>query len=252
MFRPRVIPCLLLLDGGLVKTTQFQDPIYIGDPMNAVKIFNDAEADELIFLDIAASKTGKKLSPAIVRRIADEAFMPFGVGGGLNSLDDIKSMFDSGAEKVILNSILIKNPDLISEAAAIFGSQAIVAAIDAKASSNEYEVFTHGGSQLASGSLISLLKRYEDAGAGEIFINAIHRDGSREGFDPELIELVAANTQLPVVACGGAGSYDDFKLATHAGASAIAAGSVFVFVGRKKAVLINYPERDEMFELFND
>ena len=220
--------------------------------MNAVKIFNDAEADELIFLDIAASKTGKKLNPSIVRDIADEAFMPFGVGGGLSSLDDIKEMFDNGAEKVVLNTALAINPGLISEAAAIFGSQALVAAIDVRLSSDGYQMYGAAGTVLVPKKLEEQLRVYEEAGAGEIFINSIDHDGMRDAFDTSLIEFVAAHTSLPVIASGGAGDYDDFKKASTAGASAIAAGSVFVFVGRKKAVLLNYPDREEMFEIFND
>lgn len=250
MFRPRVIPALLLMNGGLVKTTRFSDPVYIGDPINAVKIFNDAEADELIFLDINATRSGVAPDPAVVRNIADEAFMPFGVGGGLDSLHKVKSMFDAGAEKVILNSAAVYNPELITQAASIYGSQAVVMSVDVRREETGYVVYTASGSRASVKTLNEVITNAESAGAGEIFINSIDRDGTREGYDLKLIETVASLTSLPVIACGGAGDYNDFNTAIGAGALAVAAGSIFVFVGRKKAVLINYPDREEMNEIF--
>lgn len=251
MFRPRVIPCLLLSDAGLVKTRQFADPVYVGDPINAVRIFNDARADELIFLDIQASRQGRSVSPRVVRAISDEAFMPFAVGGGLDTTDKIRSMFDAGTEKVVLNSAAHHNPSLISEAAGIFGNQAIVVAVDVVLDHGEYRVCTHSGTRILDRSLEECIRIAESSGAGEIFINAIHRDGTRGGFDTSLIRLVSGMCRIPVIACGGAGSYSDFPVAIEAGASAVAAGSVFVFMGRKSAVLINYPEKDELLELFS-
>ncbi|MDA9267647.1 HisA/HisF-related TIM barrel protein [Salibacteraceae bacterium] len=253
MFRPRVIPCLLLHNGGLVKTKNFADPRYLGDPINAVKIFNDAEADELIFLDIDASKNGQTIDPEIVKGISDEAFMPFAVGGGINHVDDIRKMIDAGAEKVIINSAFYANPSLVEQGAAIFGSQAITLSIDAQWNevTSSYNLYSKGASVKHDVSLEGQVMRAQEFGAGEIMINAIHKDGTRMGYDAELIDRVSKISSVPIIACGGANSIDDFAEGHKAGASALAAGSMFVFVGRKSAVMINYPELEDLNEVFN-
>lgn len=252
MFRPRVIPCLLLSDGGLVKTKQFDQPNYIGDPINAVKIFNDEEADELVFLDIQATKKGRCIDHKLVKEIADEAFMPFAVGGGISSISDIRNMFNAGAEKVIVNSAFVKNPELVAEAGAIFGNQAIVVSLDVRRVGDEYVVYTHSGQTKSDQSLTELLEKAERFGAGEVFINSIDNDGMCQGYDLDLIALVSEAVKLPVIACGGAGDYDHLTIATNAGASALAAGSLFVYMGRKQAVMINYPDKEELKEIFDE
>lgn len=251
MFRPRVIPCLLLQKDGLVKTIQFKDPTYVGDPINAVKIFNDAKADELIFVDIEASKTGRSINVDLVRKIGDEAFMPFAVGGGIRTIDQVKAVFNAGAEKVIINSAAIENPDLLKQAADIYGRQSIVASIDVKKVNGQYKVVGNSGTNSTNLDPVDLAKKYETVGAGELFINSIDRDGTKEGYDIALIKAIAEKVTIPVIACGGASDWSDFKKVVDEGmASAVSAGSIFVFIGRKRAVLINYPDREELEEIF--
>lgn len=252
MFRPRIIPCLLLKGDGLVKTVQFDQPVYVGDPINAVKIFNDAKSDELIFLDIEATKEGRIPSVEVIQRISDEAYMPFAVGGGIQSLTDVETMFEAGAEKIVINSAAYTNPNLITQAAEVFGSQAIVISVDAKKSAIGYELFSAGGTIKQSVDLLEHVKKMEELGAGELFINSIDQDGKLEGYDLDLIKLVSDAVNIPVIACGGASKLTDFSKAVNEGnASAAAAGSLFVFLGINRAVLINYPEQKELFRLFN-
>ncbi len=253
MFRPRVIPCLLLKDKGLVKTIKFKDPTYVGDPMNAVKIFNDAKADELVFLDITATNEGRIPNIEVIKNIAEEAFMPFAVGGGINHIDQVRDLINAGAEKVVINTAAIENPNLLSEIAEIFGRQSIIASIDVKYCNGAYQIFTNSGKTAHTIDLIDTVKLMEKSGAGEIMINSIDKDGTQEGYDLELIKLVSDAVKIPVIAIGGAGSYDDLSSAVMEGnASAVAAGSMFVFIGRKRAVLINYPDSEELQELFID
>lgn len=252
MFRPRVIPCLLLKDRGLVKTINFQDPVYVGDPINAVRIFNDSEADELVFLDIEASKKNETISLDFVKKVGEEAFMPFAAGGGIKTVDDIKTILSEGAEKVVINTQAMENPSLVKEAAEIFGNQSIIVSIDVKKQDNTYEVFTHGGTKSTSLDPVSVAKQMEELGAGEILINSIDKDGTMQGYDLELIEKISRSVKIPVIASGGAGKLGDFPKATNAGASAVAAGSMFVFFGNEKGILINYPEKEELIDLFKD
>lgn len=251
MYRPRVIPCLLLKDKGLVKTIQFKDPTYVGDPINAVKIFNDAKADELVFLDITATKENRITDIDVIRNIGEEAFMPFAVGGGINSIEHIKQVISAGAEKVVINTAALNNPTLLKEASEIYGRQSIIASIDVKKEGGDYIVFTNSGNVKCTEGAISAAKSAEIAGAGEIMINSIDRDGMQEGYDIELIKLLCEAVSIPVIAVGGAGQYEHFREAVHeGGASAVAAGSLFVFIGRKRAVLINYPDNEELQEMF--
>jgi imidazole glycerol-phosphate synthase subunit HisF len=251
MFRPRIIPCLLLKEGGLVKTTKFQNPVYVGDPINAVKIFNDFEVDELVFLDIDASKQNRTVDLNLIKKIGDEAFMPFSVGGGIKTINEIKTILNAGVEKVILNSNAINNLNFIKEASDIFGSQSIVVCIDFKKSNSSYEVFTHGGTIPTGLTPLDVAKNIEKAGAGEIILNSIDRDGTREGYDIYLIKQISESVQIPVIALGGAKDSGDFIKAIKEGkASAVAAGSTFVFIGKKNAVLINYPDKKEMKDCF--
>jgi imidazole glycerol-phosphate synthase subunit HisF len=253
MLIPRVIPCLLLHHKGLVKTINFRDPKYLGDPINIVRIFNDKEVDELIFLDISASSEGKKPQFDLLRSITSECFMPVCYGGGIKTLEDIKTLFSLGVEKISLNSAAIENPVLISQAADIFGSQAIVAAIDVKSSLfGGPEVYVHLQKKNTRIHPVAYAQQVEKLGAGEILINSVDRDGTMDGYDIDLIRKIAEAVSIPVIACGGAGKLQDFRDAISlGGAAAVAAGSFFVFQGKHRAVLISYPERRELEKLFS-
>jgi len=251
MNMPRIIPCLLLKGDGLVKGVKFKNYTYIGDPLNAVKIFNDKKVDELFFMDITASAEGRIPRLDLIRDIADECYMPFGVGGGICSIQQIKEIIEAGAEKVSINSAAIENPKLIKEAAAIFGNQSIVVSIDVKKNwRGKYVVMSHSGTKKSKLELINWVKQVEDLGAGEIIINSIANDGMMEGYDLELIRAVSKAVSLPVIAAGGAANMNHFAEAVSAGASAVSAGSMFVFTGRHRAVLINYPSVGEIEETF--
>ena len=253
MFLPRVIPVLLLKGKGLVKTVKFKDPKYIGDPINAVKIFNDLKADELVFLDITASKEGRTVSVDLVKDIGDEAFMPFGVGGGINNIKQIEQLLKAGAEKVIINTNAIINPGLIDEASRVFGSQSIVVALDIrKTLFGKYECWIKDGSENTKASPVDMAKKAENLGAGELIINSIDLDGTMTGYNIDLIKSIAEIVSIPVVACGGAGNLEHLKQCYFDGkAHALAAGSMFVFHGPRRAVLINYPSKCELKQLFN-
>lgn len=243
MLKTRVIPCLLLKNRGLVKTIKFKDPKYVGDPINAVKIFNEKEVDELLFLDITATVENRKPNFSIISDIASESFMPFGYGGGVKDLNDMKELFNLGVEKVIINSYAVENPEFIKRAADLFGSQSVVVSIDVKKTLiGKYEVFTYGGKKNTKLEPVKFAIKMQEMGAGEIFLNSIDRDGTMQGYDIELIKNVSQSLSVPVIACGGAGKIEDFAEAVKkGGASAVAAGSMFVFHGKHRAVLINYP-----------
>lgn len=252
MLKTRVIPALLFKDQGLVKTVQFRNPSYVGDPINAIKIFNDKEVDELVLLDITASAQGRGPSFELIEEIASECFMPLGYGGGIRTLDDIRRILATGVEKVILNSAALADPALIEAAARAAGSQSVVVSIDAKKKLlGGYEVYAANGSRGTRRDPAEFAREMQQRGAGEILINSIDRDGTQKGFDLELIRRVAAAVSVPVVACGGAGTLEHLREATAAGASAVAAGSMFVYVGKHRAVLINYPQYRELEKLFN-
>ena len=248
MLKTRVIPCLLLKGQGLVKTVKFKNPKYVGDPINAVKIFNDKEVDELIFLDIEATVEGRRPPIKLISEIASECFMPLSYGGGLRDLDDIKIIFNLGVEKVIINSYAIENPDFVREASRRYGNQSIVVAVDVKRNSfGKYEIFSFGGRKKTKLSLVDHVKEMERLGAGEIFLNSIDRDGTMEGYDIEMIKKVTDTVSIPAIASGGAGKIVDLADAVKkAGASAVAAGSMFVFHGKHRAVLITYPSIEEL------
>lgn len=248
MFRPRVIPCLLLKGKGLVKTVKFKEPRYIGDPINAVRIFNEKQADELIFLDITASIEERCVSVDLMKQIANEAYMPFAVGGGIGNAKQIRQLLSAGAEKVVINSSSVVNPSLIKKSANMFGSQSIVVSIDvAKNFWGKYEVFILSGTKGTKLDPVAHAKHMQELGAGEIFVNSIEKDGTMTGYDVEIIRKISDSVSIPVVASGGAGKLKDFKEALIKGnASAVAAGSLFVFHGPRKAVLINYPSQEEL------
>jgi cyclase len=244
MLRTRVIPVLLIQDGGLYKTQRFKDPKYVGDPINAVKIFNEKEVDEIIVLDISATRENRGPDFNLIADIATECFMPFCYGGGVKSIEQMKRLFSLGAEKIALNTSAVETPHLIQEAAKLFGAQAIVASIDVKKSwLGKYEVFTRCGQTKIKQDPVSLAQELEKLGAGEIMINSIDHDGLMTGYDLKLIKSLTDAVRIPVIACGGAGSVEHFHQAVkEAGASAVAAGSMFVFHGKHRAVLITYPE----------
>jgi len=252
MFRPRVIPCLLLKNNGLVKSVRFKDYIYIGDPLNAIKIFNEKKADELVFLDITATQEKRMIDVNLVKRIGEECNMPFTVGGGIRSTEQIRVLLRAGAEKVCINTFAYDNVNFIKKASDEFGSSTIVVSIDIKKKRfGKQQIYTHSGTKATGVDAVEFAQKIASMGAGEIIINSIDNDGTMEGYDLELIRTVADAVDIPVVALGGAGSLNDLKVAVDVGnASAVAAGSIFVFQGPRKAVLINFPTRKELMELF--
>jgi imidazole glycerol-phosphate synthase subunit HisF len=249
----RIIPCLLLRNNGLVKTVKFRDSTYIGDPINTVKIFNEKEVDEIFFLDIDATKEKKEPPYDLIRNIASECFMPFGYGGGIQSLQQIDKIIKSGAEKIIINSQAFLQKNFIREAVHQFGSSTIAVSVDVKKEFIKgYIVYIKGGSQSTGKNPVDYASEIENEGAGEILINSIDRDGVMEGYDIELIKSISQSIKIPIIACGGAGKLSDFRLAVkQGGASAAAAGSFFVFHGKRRAVLITYPSYSEISTLFD-
>jgi cyclase len=253
MYRPRIIPTLLLRNLGLVKSVKFKKHRYIGDPINAVKIFNDLKVDELVFLDINANKENRKVSLEFVKKVGAEANMPFSVGGGIKTISDIREIINAGAEKVVLNTFAFENPQFVKDAVAEFGSSTIVVSIDVKKRIFKGpQVFILSGTKATGKDPVTYAKQIQDLGAGEIILNSIDQDGLMNGYDIELIEKVSKEVEIPVVALGGAGGLSDMSLAIKKGyASAVAAGSIFVYHGPRKAVLINYPSKDELFNFLD-
>jgi imidazole glycerol-phosphate synthase subunit HisF len=254
MLKTRVIPCLLLKNNGLVKSVKFKSPTYVGDPINAVKIFNDKEVDELLFIDIEASRRKRGPDLDFIVKISREAFMPFGYGGGIRSIDDVKALMRLGVEKVSINAYAIENPDFISAAAEICGSQSVVAAIDVKKDLfGHHRVYEHVSGKTSKLNPVEFARLMEQKGAGEILLNSVDRDGTFSGYDIELIRKVTSAVNIPVIALGGAGSLNDFAAAVHEGkASAVAAGSFFVFYGPHRAVLITYPDKNQLKQLLGE
>jgi len=252
MFRPRIIPVLLLKNQGLVKSIHFKDHRYIGDPINAVRIFNDLEADELVFLDILASRENRTISFDFVKNVGEEANMPFAVGGGIKDIYQIRNILQAGAEKVIINTQAALNPDFIKQAADKFGSSTISVCIDVKKSLlGKEQTWVINGSKKTGISPAEFGYNMQENGAGEIIIQSIEKDGTMDGYDIALIKTVSEAVTIPVVALGGASKLTDFKSAIFDGfASAVAAGSIFVYHGARKAVLVNYPTQDEIKSLF--
>jgi cyclase len=242
-----VIPCLLLSGERLVKTIRFTQPTYVGDPINAVKIFNEREVDELAILDISATRERRDPPYEHLRTIAGECFIPLSYGGGIRTVEQARRLFSIGVEKVLINTAAADNPALLGAIAAEYGSQAVIAGVDVKTDwLGRTRVFTHAGSTNTGREPIEYAKAMAGNGAGEILLNSIDRDGTMTGYDLELIGQVSNAVPVPVVACGGAGSIADLAAAIGAGASAVAAGSLFVFAGPRRAVLINYPSPAEL------
>ena len=248
MLRTRVIPCLLLKDNGLVKTIKFKNPSYVGDPINAVKIFNEKEVDELVFLDISASTLKKGPNFKLLSEISTECFMPLGYGGGITTLQEIEKLFNLGIEKVILNSSAFSNPTLLQQAIAIFGSQSVVVSMDVRKNwlTKKQTVYTLNGQYNTKLNPLEYAKQMESVGVGELIVNSIDQDGTMDGYDYTLIKSIADAVKIPIVALGGAGSIEDLKKAKLAGASALSAGSLFVYQKPHRAVLITYPSKEEI------
>lgn len=247
MLRTRVIPVLLLTGRRLVKTVKFKNRIYVGDPINTLKIFNDKEVDELAVLDIDATVTGREPDYDYIERLASQCFMPLAYGGGVCTADQASRLLSIGVEKVILNTAAVGDLSIVSAAAAVAGSQSIVVSIDAKKNwFGRHQVRSAGGSKRTGLDPAAFARAAADHGAGEILINSIDRDGTQSGYDLDLIGEVASAVRVPVIACGGANSLYDFSAAVNAGASAVAAGSMFVFTGPLRAVLINFPSRSDL------
>lgn len=256
MLRPRVIPCLLVHQGGLVKTQGFKSPKYVGDPINAVKIFNEKEADELIVLDIDATVHGAEPNYALIAKLAAECRMPLCYGGGIRSAEQAARIVDLGVEKVAISAAAVANPGLLTSIAEAVGRQSVVAVLDLRKKTGlfakGYEVCTHNAGKAHKLDPLSLIAALQAAGAGEIVLNSIDRDGLMKGYDLELAEQLRPVLKVPMTLLGGAGSLDDIAaLIRRCGVVGAAAGSLFVFKGQYRAVLINYPtqaQKDALFE----
>ena len=248
-----MIPCLLLHGDSLVKTTRFSHPTYVGDPVNVVSIFNALEADEIMILDIRATIERRKPPFELLAQIAEECSVPLTYGGGLSTLEDVRQVLHIGCERVALNTALDTAPDVMRRAADAFGTQAVVASIDAvRRGPVGYQVVVEGGTRPIEADPIAYARRAEALGAGEVLLTSIDRDGTMEGYDVELVRSVTESVNIPVVACGGAGSLGHLAEAVGgAGAAAVAAGSLWVFQGPSRAVLINYPGRQQRARLFS-
>lgn len=254
MLRSRIIPCLLVRNGGLVKTVQFKGAKYLGDPINAARIFNEKEADELMVLDIEAT-TGKKAPNFdLIAKLAAECRMPLCYGGGITTAEQAAYIVDLGVEKVAVSAAAIANPSLLTQIASAVGRQSVVAVLDIRKRSgvfgNGYELFTRNGKTLHKIDPIALVKQFEDSGVGEIVINSIDRDGQMQGYDLDLVRTFRKVVSVPVTFLGGAGSLAHMReLISRVGVTGVAAGSLFVFKGKYRAVLINYPSSEQKLAL---
>lgn len=249
MLTHRVIPCLLLSParGGLVKTVRFRNPKYVGDPINAVRIFNKKEVDELLILDIDATREGRGPDFQVIEELASECFMPLCYGGGIRSAADAFELFSIGIEKVSLQTSALRDPSIIRQIADRAGEQAVVFSIDVSRSwSGKPQVYSYAGAKFPRRTWLEAVRTAVDHGAGEVLLNAVHRDGTMSGPDLPLIRDASNVVDVPLIATGGIGSVADIRRATDAGASAVAAGSFFVFQGPHRAVLITYPRYEEL------
>ena len=243
VLRPRIIPCLLIKNGGLVKTVNFGNPKYVGDPINAVRIFNEKEVDELVVVDIDASTQNREPNYTLIKNLAAECRMPLCYGGGVKTVEQIQQIINLGVEKVAISSAAIDNPTLLSNACNRVGRQSIVVVMDVKKSADKYEVYTHNGIRATKLHPVEFIKRIEPF-TGEVVVNSIDRDGTMKGYDIELVKQVRDVIGVPLTVLGGAGSLTDIvDLIRGFGIIGAAAGSLFVFKGAYRAVLINYPSR---------
>jgi cyclase len=252
MLRPRIIPSLLVHDNGLVKTVNFKNPKYVGDPINAVKIFNEKEVDELAVFDIDATVLGKEPDYVLIKKLANQSRMPLCYGGGVRTVEQAQKIFGLGIEKIALSSAVIENPDLITQIADRVGSQSVIVVMDVKKKIlGGYEIYTHNGKKSTGINPVAFAEKAQKLGAGEIIINAIDQDGVMKGFDMNLIDKISEKISIPITVLGGAGSLQDIKkVMDRHGIIGVAAGSLFVFKGVYKAVLISYPTQKEKEELY--
>lgn len=252
MLKHRVIPCLLLRNGGLVKTMKFKNPTYVGDPINAIRIFNDKEVDELMVLDITVSRDHKEPNYKLIKQFAGECFMPLCYGGGIRTVEQARRLFSIGVEKVCLQTAALEDLNIISQIADLFGNQSVLISIDVKKNwLGNYKLYSASTRQLLSQPLMEFIGKAVSAGAGEVVLNAVDRDGMMQGMDNHLIHNISAAISVPLIAVGGVGSLADIKAAVDSGASAVSAGAFFVFQGPHRAVLITYPQYNELISLFN-
>jgi cyclase len=247
MLRPRIIPSLLIQDNGLVKTVNFKNPKYVGDPINAVRIFNEKEVDELAIFDIDATVKGLEPNYSLIERIANQSRMPLCYGGGVKTVEQAQKIFGLGIEKIALSSAVLQNPQLITQIAERVGSQSVIVVLDVKKKLfGGYEVYTHNGKKSTGINPFKFAEEAQKLGAGEIIINSIDQDGVMKGYDISLIDKIREKISLPLTVLGGAGSLNDIKqVIDRHGIIGVAAGSLFVFKGVYKAVLINYPSFEE-------
>lgn len=253
MLRTRIIPALLVRDGCLVKTVQFGRFVYVGDPCNTVRIFNELEVDELLVLDISKDRAKRGPDLQLIGELANECFMPVGYGGGIRSLNQARAVFTAGIEKVVINTAAAARPDLICEIASVYGSQAVTVSIDVKCSIfSRQTVRTDNGRHRTGKDPLVWAKEIENAGAGEILLTSIDREGTWNGFDLELVKRVAEAVSIPVIAHGGAGSLEHVKaVVKDAGASAVAVGSLVVFQKKNRGVLVNYPNPENLSQILS-
>ena len=253
MLRSRIIPCLLVHNKGLVKTVKFKDPKYVGDPINAVKIFNEKEVDELMVLDIDATRENREPNIEMIKNLADECRMPFCYGGGITTAEQARKIISLGAEKVALSNSALNNIELCKEIGLIIGNQSVVVVIDVKKKKlfGGYDIYSHNGTKKSKWKLNDLVEKLEEIGIGEIVLNSIDNDGTMQGYDTTLIENVRKKCSMPITVLGGAGTLDDIKkLISKFKIIGAAAGSLFVFKGKYRAVLISYPNRRERKPLY--
>lgn len=244
MLRTRVIPCLQLIDRSLVKTIQFSDYNYIGDPVNTVRIFNELEVDELCFLDIKATKDNRLPNFKILKEIANECFMPLSYGGGITDVKTVNKILSIGFEKIVVNSAAYKNPDLITEIAQVAGSQSLIISIDVKKTFwGNYYFYINDGEKKVKEDPVKFAQKAEQNGAGEILLTSMDQDGTWDGYDLEIVNKVSEAVNIPVIANGGAGKVNHLAEAKHAGASALAVGSLVVYQSKGMGVLVNFPDR---------
>lgn len=251
MLRARIIPCLLVHNKGLYKTVKFKDPKYVGDPINAVRIFNEKESDELMVIDIDASITGAEPNYTMIEKLAAECRMPLAYGGGVKNIEQARKIFALGVEKISLSSAAFDTPELITEMANQVGAQSVVVVIDyVKKRFGGYEMYTHNGTKRRKGNIVDFAREMESLGAGEIIINSIDRDGTMSGYDIEMANKIRAEISIPLTVLGGAGSHQDIgDIISEQPVVGAAAGSLFVFKGPYRAVLINYPESSDKIKL---
>lgn len=253
MLRSRIIPCLLVQNKGLVKTIQFKNSKYVGDPINAVKIFNEKEVDELIVLDIDATSDSRAPNIEMIKNLADECRMPLCYGGGITTVEQAKKIISLGVEKVAISSAALSNIELCREIGTVIGNQSVVVVIDVKKKKlfRDYDIYTHNGTKKSKWKLSNFIGKLDEIGIGEIVINSIDNDGTMKGYDDDLIESIRKKCSMPITVLGGAGSLDDIKkIIAKFKIIGVAAGSLFVFKGKFRAVLINYPDRHERKSLY--